>query len=195
MRIDCKKFAKGYRVLAGTKQDFLSEYTEGFERIEKGVTLLKPFESESLFSQPPSEPIIKIVLIRDNKLFRFLAWCEGDEKYRMYTRDFAKFAAAITEYTNGKLNATDKLWNCGYYITILGPEFRLPDTPSCNAFESRMLKFTENLFGAAIDAGIYGLCESELFQAKAQVESAIRKLEIARQRFTPSQTDFENQNQ
>lgn len=195
MRIDSKKFSPGYRVLAGTKQNSFSEYTEGFERIEKGMALPKPFESESLFSQPPSEPIIKIVIIRDDKVFRFIAWCKGYEKYRMYTRDFSKFATAITEYTGGRLNITENIWRCGYYVTVLGPEFRLPDTPSCIAFESRMLKFSGNLFNAAIDAGIYGLCESELFQAKAQVESAIRQLEVARQRFTPSQTDFENQNQ
>lgn len=195
----------------------LSESTFGFERrmfIEQKRTSVQIFEdtpslthfkgadfrkykyieTESLFDFYFQCGLARLMLVRDNQIFRLIAWgCNSIDKYRLYTRSWEQFCKSVARITEGRLTPTNKLWSGGYIINVVGPDIKLPFTPLTDAFENDILETVRNRFNDVIKSGVYGFVEADLYSAQADIENTIGTLHNAVRRFTPSTNNFESE--
>lgn len=129
----------------------------------------------------------RVMLVRDSfKMLRLIAWSEkGNERYKLYTKDFAQFADAVYNITGRQARPTEYVWSNGDIVNLVGPILTLPDTPSVNDFESRILGLVRTSFEEEMQRGSFGMLESELWNCKAAIEQYVDQLSKVTKMFTP----------
>lgn len=217
--VDIKETDRGEQynlILSYNQLDHLSESTFGFERrmfIESKPTSkqifddtpsLKHFkggdfrkypyiESDSLFDFHFLCGLSRLMLVRDNLIYRLIAWGNNSiDKYRLYTKDWEQFCKSVGRITEGRLVPTEKLWSSGYVVNVTNVEVGPAITPLTDGFESQFLELVRSQFNQVLESGAYRIAESDVYVAQANVENAIGMLHNAARRFTPLKADFEN---